>query len=62
MVNRIIYNLGINYKTILHFNALFNITSQKTLTFGKTALSGRNNRCISTTKGPGGGHQKNIEF
>jgi len=58
MVNRIIYNLGINYKTILHFNALFNVTSQRALTFGKTSLGGRNNRGVSTVKGRGGGHKR----
>jgi large subunit ribosomal protein L2 len=58
MGNRIMSNLSTTYNVILHFNALFNVTSQRALTFGKKSLSGRNNRGVSTIKGRGGGHKR----
>jgi ribosomal protein L2 len=60
MGNRIMSNLSTTYNVILHFNALFNVTSQRALTFGKKSLSGRNNRGVSTIKGRGGGHKRKI--
>ena len=60
MVKRINCDLSTIYKTILHSNALFKVTSRRALIFGKKSLGGRNNRGVLTVKGRGGGHKKKL--
>jgi large subunit ribosomal protein L2 len=43
---------------VSYFDDLSNVKSEKTLTIGKKACSGRNNRGVITVKGRGGGHKR----
>jgi large subunit ribosomal protein L2 len=43
---------------VSYFDDLTQIKPERTLTFGKRAISGRNNRGVITVKGRGGGHKR----
>jgi len=52
------YSPGTRTKSVSYFNDLSNVKSEKSLTKGKKACSGRNNRGVITVKGRGGGHKR----
>jgi len=52
------YSPGTRSKSVSYFNDLSNVKPEKTLTFGKKACGGRNNRGVITVKGRGGGHKR----
>jgi large subunit ribosomal protein L2 len=52
------YSPGTRSKSVSYFDDLSNIKPEKTLTFGKKACGGRNNRGVITVKGRGGGHKR----
>jgi large subunit ribosomal protein L2 len=52
------YSPGTRTKSVSYFNDLTQIKPERTLTFGKRACNGRNNRGVITVKGRGGGHKR----
>ena len=52
------YSPGTRTKSVSYFNELTPKKPEKTLVFGKKAISGRNNRGVITVKGRGGGHKR----
>ena len=52
------YSLGTRFKSVSSFDDLSFVKPEKTLTFGKKASGGRNNRGVITVKGCGGGHKR----
>ena len=52
------YSPGTRSKSVSYFDDLTQIKPERTLTFGKRAISGRNNRGVITVKGRGGGHKR----
>ena len=52
------YSPGTRSKSVSYFDDLSKIKSERSLTFGKRACSGRNNRGCITVKGRGGGHKR----
>jgi large subunit ribosomal protein L2 len=52
------YSPGTRTKSVSYFNDLNQVKPERTLTFGKRACSGRNNRGVITVKGRGGGHKR----
>jgi large subunit ribosomal protein L2 len=52
------YSPGTRSKSVSYFDDLSNVKPQKSLTFGKKACGGRNNRGVITVKGRGGGHKR----
>ena len=52
------YSPGTRTKSVSYFDDLSNKKSERSLTKGKKACSGRNNRGIITVKGRGGGHKR----
>ena len=52
------YSPGTRNRSDLYFNDLTKKKPEKTLTFGKKACSGRNNRGVITLRGRGGGHKR----
>jgi large subunit ribosomal protein L2 len=52
------YSPGTRSKSVSYFDDLSKVKSERTLTFGKTACSGRNNRGVITIKGRGGCHKR----
>ena len=53
------YSPGTRSKSVSYFDDLSQVKPEKSLTFGKKACGGRNNRGVITVKGRGGGHKKN---
>lgn len=53
------YSPGTRTRSDVYFTDLTKSKSEKSLTFGKKACSGRNNRGIITLKGRGGAHKRN---
>ena len=52
------YSPGTRTKSVSYFDDLSKVKSERSLTFGKKACGGRNNRGIITVKGRGGGHKR----
>jgi large subunit ribosomal protein L2 len=52
------YSPGTRSKSVSYFDDLSKVKSERSLTFGKRACSGRNNRGVITVKGRGGGHKR----
>jgi len=52
------YSPGTRTKSVSYFDNLTKTKPERTLTFGKRASGGRNNRGVITIKGRGGGHKK----
>merc|ERR1712118_239792 len=52
------YSLGTRFKSVSSFDDLSFVKPEKTLTFGKKASGGRNNRGVITVKGCRGGHKR----
>ena len=52
------YSPGTRTKSVSYFDDLSKVKSERTLTFGKKACGGRNNRGVITVKGRGGGHKR----
>ena len=52
------YSPGTRTKSVSYFYDLSKVKPEKTLTFGKVACGGRNNRGVITVKGRGGGHKR----
>ena len=52
------YSPGTRSKSVSYFDDLSKVKPEKSLTFGKKACGGRNNRGIITVKGRGGGHKR----
>lgn len=52
------YSPGTRTRSDLYFNDLTKKKPEKSLTFGKKACSGRNNRGVITLRGRGGGHKR----
>jgi len=52
------YSPGTRSKSVSYFDDLSKTKPERTLTFGKKACGGRNNRGIITIKGRGGGHKR----
>merc|ERR1712023_408341 len=52
------YSPGTRTKSVSYFNDLSPVKPERTLTSGKRACSGRNNRGVITIKGRGGGHKR----
>lgn len=52
------YSPGTRTKSVSYFDDLSNVKSERSLTIGKRACSGRNNRGIITVKGRGGGQKR----
>jgi len=52
------YSPGTRSKSVSYFDDLTQIKPERTLTRGKKACSGRNNRGVITVKGRGGGHKR----
>jgi len=52
------YSPGTRSKSVSYFDDLSKGKPERTLTFGKKACGGRNNRGIITLKGRGGGHKR----
>ena len=52
------YSPGTRSKSVSYFDDLSNVKPEKSLTFGKKACGGRNNRGVITVKGRGGGHKR----
>ena len=52
------YSPGTRSKSDSYFDDLSKVKSERSLTSGKKACSGRNNRGIITVKGRGGGHKR----
>ena len=52
------YSPGTRSKSVSYFDDLSKIKPERTLTFGKKACDGRNNRGVITIKGRGGGHKR----
>ena len=52
------YSPGTRSKSVSYFDDLSKIKPERTLTFGKKACGGRNNRGVITIKGRGGGHKR----
>jgi large subunit ribosomal protein L2 len=56
------YSPGTRFKSVSYFENLSPVKSEKVLTFGKKACSGRNNRGVITIKGRGGGHKRKFRI
>ena len=52
------YSPGTRSKSVSYFDDLTKVKPERSLTFGKRACSGRNNRGVITVKGRGGGHKR----
>jgi len=52
------YSPGTRTKSVSYFDDLSQVKPERSLTFGKKAFGGRNNRGIITVKGRGGGHKR----
>ena len=52
------YSPGTRSKSVSYFDDLSQVKPQRSLTFGKKACGGRNNRGVITVKGRGGGHKR----
>jgi len=52
------YSPGTRTKSVSYFDDLSKVKSERTLTVGKKACGGRNNRGVITVKGRGGGHKR----
>jgi len=52
------YSPGTRSKSVSYFDDLSKVKSEKSLTYGKKACGGRNNRGVITVKGRGGGHKR----
>lgn len=52
------YSPGTRSKSVSYFDDLSKVKPERSLTFGKTACGGRNNRGVITVKGRGGGHKR----
>ena len=52
------YSPGTRSKSVSYFDDLTKVKPERSLTFGKKACSGRNNRGVITVKGRGGGHKR----
>jgi large subunit ribosomal protein L2 len=52
------YSPGTRTKSVSYFDDLSKVKAERTLTFGKKACGGRNNRGVITVKGRGGGHKR----
>jgi len=52
------YTPGTRSKSVSYFDDLSKVKPERTLTYGKKACGGRNNRGIITVKGRGGGHKR----
>jgi large subunit ribosomal protein L2 len=52
------YSPGTRSKSVSYFDDLSKVKPQRSLTFGKKACGGRNNRGVITVKGRGGGHKR----
>ena len=52
------YSPGTRSKSVSYFDDLSGVKPEKSLTFGKKARGGRNNRGLITVKGRGGGHKR----
>jgi len=52
------YSPGTRSKSVSYFDDLSEVKAERSLTFGKRACSGRNNRGCITVKGRGGGHKR----
>ena len=52
------YSPGTRSKSVSYFDDLSKVKPERSLTFGKRACSGRNNRGVITLKGRGGGHKR----
>jgi len=52
------YSPGTRSKSVSYFDDLSKVKAERSLTFGKRACSGRNNRGCITVKGRGGGHKR----
>ena len=52
------YSPGTRTKSVSYFDDLTTSKPTRSLTFGKRACSGRNNRGLITVKGRGGGHKR----
>ena len=52
------YSAGTRFKSVSYFDNLWKGKSEKSLTLGKKAFGGRNNRGIITVKARGGGHKR----
>jgi large subunit ribosomal protein L2 len=52
------YSPGTRSKSVSYFDDLSPVRSERTLTFGKKACGGRNNRGVITVKGRGGAHKR----
>jgi len=52
------YSPGTRSKSVSYFDDLSKVKSERSLTFGKRACNGRNNRGVITVKGRGGGHKR----
>jgi large subunit ribosomal protein L2 len=55
---KVLYNVFSSCLRLNSIENLWNFKSEKALTFGKRACSGRNNRGVITVKGRGGGHKR----
>ena len=52
------YSPGTRSKSVSYFSDLSQVKPQRSLTVGKKACGGRNNRGVITVKGRGGGHKR----
>jgi len=52
------YSPGTRSKSVSYFDDLSKVKPEKSLTVGKKACGGRNNRGIITVRGRGGGHKR----
>jgi len=52
------YSPGTRSKSVSYFDDLSKVKPERSLTVGKRACSGRNNRGVITVKGRGGGHKR----
>ena len=52
------YSPGTRTKSVSYFDDLSKVKPERSLTFGKIACNGRNNRGVITVKGRGGGHKQ----
>ena len=52
------YSPGTRSKSVSYFDDLSKVKPEKSLTVGKKACGGRNNRGVITVKGRGGGHKR----
>ena len=52
------YSPGTRSKSVSYFDDLSNVKPERSLTFGKKACGGRNNRGVITVRGRGGGHKR----